>query len=87
MVASVDTYLRFAEAANRLGVGASEPAGLPDLMEDMQKSGSKDKAKGMLDAAHDKYDELFGEEDREAEEEPRRSKRREEQPAGRKERS
>ena len=26
VVASVDTYLRFAEAANRLGVGASEPA-------------------------------------------------------------
>src|SRR5215212_12062357 len=67
VVASVDTYLRFAEAANRLGVGASEPAGLPDLMEDMQKSGSKDKAKGMLDAAQDKYDELFGQQDGETE--------------------
>jgi hypothetical protein len=88
VVASVDTYLRFAEAANRLGVGASEPAGLPDLMEDLQQSGSKSKAKGMLDAAEDKIDELFGpdEDEEERDEQPRR-KRREEEPVRRKERS
>ena len=88
VVASVDTYLRFAEAANRLGVGASEPAGLPDLMEDLQSTGSKSKAKGMLDAAGEKVDELFGDDEDEEEEEaePARRRRREAEPARRKER-
>jgi hypothetical protein len=88
VVAGVDTYLRFAEAANRLGVGASEPAGLPDLMDDLQKTGSKSKAQGVLEAAGDKIDDIFGpdEEEEEAEERPRR-KRREEEPVKRKERS
>jgi gas vesicle structural protein len=84
VVASVDTYLRFAEAANRLGMGASEPAGLPDLMEGIQSLGSKSKAKGMLDAAQDKFDEVFGEGDDEADERPRK-KRRDEQPVRRRE--
>ena len=88
VVASVDTYLRFAEAASRLGVGASEPAGLPDLMEELQYSGSKSKAKGLLDAAEEKLDEIFGpddDEDVKVEERPRR--RRREQRTARKERS
>jgi len=34
VVASVDTYLRFAEAANRLAIG-SEPKGLSDLVSDV----------------------------------------------------
>jgi hypothetical protein len=89
VVASVDTYLRFAEAANRLGVGASEPAGLPDLMEDLTQSGSKSTAQGMLDAAQDKVEEVFGpdeDEEQETEERPRR-RRREERAAQAKERS
>src|SRR5215212_11257122 len=65
VVASVDTYLRFAEAANRLGMGAGEPAGLPELMNDLQRSGSKSKAKGMLEAAQEKLDDLFGSDDEE----------------------
>jgi hypothetical protein len=83
VVASVDTYLRFAQAANRLGMGAGEPAGLPGLMEGIQSSGSKSKAKGVLEAASEKVDELFGPD--EDEERPRR--RREEEPVRRKERS
>ncbi len=78
VVASVDTYLRFAEAASRLGVGASEPVGLPGLMEQLQYSGSKSKAKGLLDAAHEKLDEIFGPdggEDVEVETRPRRRRR------------
>jgi hypothetical protein len=63
VVASVDTYLRFAEAAGRLGVGASEPSGAPDLMGTLVQTGSKKKAKGFLDAAHEKIDEIFGTED------------------------
>ena len=88
VVASVDTYLRFAEAANRLGMGAGEPAGLPELMEDLQSTGSKSKAKGMLDAAGEKVDELFGDDEDEEEEEaePARRRRREAEPARRKER-
>jgi hypothetical protein len=85
-VASVDTYLRFAEAANRLGVGASEPAGLPELMEDLSQSGSKSKAKGVLEAAEDKIDDIFGPDDEEEEDEPPRRKR-EAEPVRRKEKS
>jgi hypothetical protein len=86
VVASVDTYLRFAEAANRLGVGASEPAGLPELMEDLSQSGSKSKAKGVLEAAEDKIDDIFGPDDEEEEDEPPRRKR-EAEPVRRKEKS
>jgi hypothetical protein len=75
VVAGVDTYLRFAEAANRLGVGQAEPAGLPDLTESMMSGGSKSKAKGMLDAAQDKFEEVFGDDEDEAEREPVRRKR------------
>src|SRR5438270_12815689 len=42
VVASVDTYLRFAEAVNRLDLTEAEVAGLPEL----QKSGAEEKTKG-----------------------------------------
>lgn len=42
VVASVDTYLRFAEAVNRLDLSESKGAGLPDVV----KAGSKGKAIG-----------------------------------------
>jgi gas vesicle structural protein len=87
VVASVDTYLRFAEAANRLGVGASEPAGLPGLMEELQYSGSKSKAKGLLDAAEEKLDEIFGPEGDEEIDQERPRRRRREQRTARKKRS
>jgi hypothetical protein len=86
VVASVDTYLRFAEAANRLGVGSQEPAGLPELMDNLSSGGSKSKAKGVLEAAEEKIDDIFGPDDEEEEEERPRRKRREE-PVRRKERS
>src|SRR3979490_1356597 len=35
VIASVDTYLRFAEAVNRLDLGQSSNEGLPQLIEDM----------------------------------------------------
>jgi hypothetical protein len=82
VVASVDTYLRFAEATNRLEISSSEPAGLPELMDDIQESGSKSKTKGALEAGAEKVDELFGTADEEEEEDekervPRRSRREE----------
>jgi hypothetical protein len=53
VVASVDTYLRFAEAVNRLDI-SQEKEGLPGLVGDMQESGAKNKTKGALEAAGDK---------------------------------
>src|SRR5256885_11124124 len=53
VTASVDTYLRFAEAVNRLDI-SQEKEGLPGLVGGMQESGAKHKTKGMLDAATDK---------------------------------
>lgn len=45
VVASVDTYLRFAEAVNRLELGAREPEQLTDVVGDVAQAGSR----GMLE--------------------------------------
>ena len=58
VIASVDTYLRFAEAVNRLDlteVGKQET--LPEMVQDMSESGSSGKTKGMLEGAKEA---LFG---------------------------
>jgi uncharacterized membrane protein YgcG len=61
VVASVDTYLRFAQAVNRLDIGSAEDAeGLPQLMQDITSGGAKSKTKGVLDAAKEK---VFGDDD------------------------
>ena len=57
VVASVDTYLRFAEAVNRLDI-SQEKEGLPGLFGDMQEGGARHKTKGVLDAATDKLREF-----------------------------
>jgi hypothetical protein len=57
VVASVDTYLRFAEATNRLDLD-EKAKDLTDLAQGMVQSGSYGKTKGMLDAAKDKFDEF-----------------------------
>lgn len=59
VVASVDTYLRFAEAVNRLDI-SHEKEGLPGLVSGMQQSGARGKTKGALDAAGDKLREVTG---------------------------
>src|ERR687884_623170 len=47
VVASVDTYLRFAEAVNRLDLTQqNDSQGLPDLIDDLQEGGAKSKTKG-----------------------------------------
>src|SRR5690349_20983368 len=61
VVASVDTYLRFADAANRLELGTGEPTGLPDILEDFTEAGAKrvarkkakDKVGGFLSGGSD----------------------------------
>jgi gas vesicle structural protein len=50
VIASVDTYLRFAEAVNRLDLVQSDDSqGLPELMESMTEGGSKSKTRGALE--------------------------------------
>jgi hypothetical protein len=62
VVASVDTYLRFAERVNRLEVGAQEPTGLPGLVGEITESGAKGKTRGALEAAAEKLEEIIGSE-------------------------
>jgi gas vesicle structural protein len=59
VVASVDTYLRFAEAVNRLDI-SQEKEGLPGLVGDMQEGGAKHKTKGAIEAAGDKLRDFAG---------------------------
>jgi hypothetical protein len=88
VVASVDTYLRFAEAVGRLNIDADDKEGLPELMQDMTSGAAKSKTKGALDAAKEKFSDTFESSDEEEQEEeeqekepaekPRRRRRREE---------
>ncbi len=57
VIASVDTYLRFAEAVNRLDLTDSGGQGLPEIMENMTEGGASSKTKGVLEGAKEK---LFG---------------------------
>jgi gas vesicle structural protein len=50
VIASVDTYLRFAEAVNRLDLTQTELAGLPEL----QEKASKEMTEGAIEGAEDK---------------------------------
>ncbi|MGP4083619.1 gas vesicle structural protein GvpA [Streptomyces sp. KR55] len=79
VVASVDTYLRFAEACNRLDLesGRKAPAQLPDVMERVTEGGSKGKSKGALSGAVEAFTESLqkgGHDEIESGERPRRGK-------------
>ena len=60
VIASVDTYLRFAEATNRLDLYEHGGKGLDEMVEAMSSGGAKGKASGALDAAKQKVSELVG---------------------------
>jgi hypothetical protein len=49
VIASVDTYLRFAEAVNRLDLTETEHSGLAELRD----SGAEEKAKGAVEGAEE----------------------------------
>ncbi|WP_406397445.1 gas vesicle structural protein GvpA [Streptomyces sp. NBC_00879] len=90
VIASVDTYLRFAEAVNRLDLArAGTDRGLPELVDDLREGGAKHKTRGALEGVKEKVSETFGkdedEEDQE-EEQPDERPRRRTRPEGRKER-
>jgi hypothetical protein len=92
VVASVDTYLRFAEAVGRLNIDEDGKEGLPELLEGMTSGAAKSKTSGALDAAKEKLEGVFGGDDDEDEDDdgggarprrerarPRRAKRREDE--------
>jgi hypothetical protein len=63
VVASIDTYLRFAEATNRLELGAREPEQLTDVVRDVTEAGTrgiaKGKTKGAVEAGLDRLEEML----------------------------
>jgi gas vesicle structural protein len=77
VVASVDTYLRFAEATNRLDLYEKGGVGLPGLVEGITESGARGKTSGVLDAAFEKAEQMFGTGNDRREEARRRPQRRE----------
>jgi hypothetical protein len=55
VIASVDTYLRFAEAVGRLNIAESDDSkGLPELLEGMTEGGAKSKTKGAVEGVKEK---------------------------------
>jgi gas vesicle structural protein len=78
VIASVDTYLRFAEAVNRLDLNPDgQVSGLPGLMEEITEGGSSSKTRGAISGAADKAKDAMssltsGEDEEEEPERPRR---------------
>jgi gas vesicle structural protein len=75
VIASVDTYLRFAEAVNRLDLQPDgQVSGLPGLMEEITEGGAGSKTRGALsgaaDKARDAIGSLTGDDEEEQEEQP-----------------
>ena len=85
VIASVDTYLRFAEAVNRLDLTQTETQGIPELMEDITQSGSRAKTSGAIEAVKEKVADVFSSDDEDEDgdnyDDEGRSSRRERQPA------
>jgi gas vesicle structural protein len=60
VIASVDTYLRFAEAVNRLDIQPQDQvAGLPGLMNELTEGGARSKTKGALTGAKEKAQDVI----------------------------
>ncbi|MFH8337352.1 MULTISPECIES: gas vesicle structural protein GvpA [Streptomyces] len=76
VVASVDTYLRFAEACNRLDLesGPNKSPGLPDVVGQVTESGARGKSKGALSGAAETISDAFKQAREEGEERPRTRK-------------
>jgi len=53
VVASVDTYLRFAEATNRLDLYEKGGKDLPELVQSVAEGGARGKTTGVIEAAAD----------------------------------
>lgn len=82
VIASVDTYLRFAEAANRLDLYAEgvKPKGLTDMVQGLTQGPAqgiaKGKTRGALEGAVEQIEDMMsGRREQEREEAPRRRPR------------
>ncbi|MFP8886640.1 MULTISPECIES: gas vesicle structural protein GvpA [Streptomyces] len=77
VVASVDTYLRFAEACNRLDLesGPRKSPGLPEVLENATESGASSKTKGALAGAAESISDAFRQGDSDEEESAPRRRR------------
>ena len=60
VVASVDTYLRFAEVADRVVLGRAATTGIPDLVGGMAEDGARRKTRGIAEGATEKVKEAVG---------------------------
>ncbi|GAA4983509.1 gas vesicle structural protein GvpA [Kitasatospora paranensis] len=80
VVASVDTYLRFAEACNRLDLeaGRKAPTQLTDIVGEVTEKGARGKSKGALSGAVEAVADTLhlgrDEDEEEPEPEPRRTR-------------
>ncbi|MBS1869300.1 MAG: gas vesicle protein [Actinobacteria bacterium] len=74
VIASVDTYLRFAERVGRLQLGSQEPRDLTEVAEGLTEGGAKAKSKGALEAGAEKLGDALGRGD--DEQQPARHNRR-----------
>jgi hypothetical protein len=75
VIASVDTYLRFAEAVNRLDLrDTGDSQGLPELMESVVSGAAKSKTEGAIEGVKEKLG--IGDDDEEEQEESRSRRRR-----------
>ena len=66
--ANVDTYLRFAEAVNRLDLTETGAEGLPEVMEDMTRGGAKRKTEGAIEAVKERVADVFSRDDEDEDE-------------------
>jgi len=69
VIASVDTYLRFAQATNRLDLYEHGGKSIDELGGSMMENGARGNTKGLLDGAKDKMGELLHGSDEDAENE------------------
>jgi hypothetical protein len=74
VIASVDTYLRFAEATNRLDLTAQQGAGMTELVGNATQGAAKGKTRGVLEAVGEKVSDALH--DRREESERREPSRR-----------
>jgi gas vesicle structural protein len=75
VIASVDTYLRFAEAVNRLDLReTSDSQGLPELMDSVVSGAAKSKTQGAIEGVKETLG--IGDDDEEEQQESRSRRRR-----------
>jgi len=83
VIASVDTYLRFAEATNRLDLYEHGGKDLGEMTESLAKGGASGKTSGVIDGAKEKVQELMhGSDDDEDEDDDSNSRSRRSRSSG-----